>query len=71
MTATNKLINQKFNTMMQTMKKKQDTKYSESIIWYMSGDHCNTVCQRLRIGTYKKTLLTPFADDTMNTCRAA
>ena len=40
MTATNRLMSQKFRTMIHTMKKKQETKYSESIIWYMSGDHC-------------------------------
>jgi hypothetical protein len=39
MTATNKLRSQKLITTMQTMKKKQDTKYSASIIEYMSGDH--------------------------------
>ena len=32
MTATKRLMSQKFNTMIQTMKKKQDTKNSESII---------------------------------------
>ena len=43
MTATNKLMSQKLSTIMQTMKKKQDTKNSESIIWYMRGVHCDQI----------------------------
>lgn len=39
MTATNKLISQKFKTTIQAMKKKQETKNSASIIEYISGDH--------------------------------
>jgi hypothetical protein len=38
-TATNRLISQTFNTRMQTMKKKQETKNSASMIEYMIGDH--------------------------------
>ena len=38
-TATKRLISQKLSTRMQIMKKKQDTKYSASIIAYMIGDH--------------------------------
>ena len=37
MTATKRLMSQKLSTMIQTMKKKQDTKNSESIIWYTPG----------------------------------
>jgi hypothetical protein len=33
------LISQMFNTRMQTMKKKQETKNSASMIEYMIGDH--------------------------------
>ena len=40
MTATNKFKSQKFRTTMVTMKKKQETKYSASIMEYISGDHC-------------------------------
>lgn len=38
-TATNKLINQKLRTTTQIMKKKQETKNSESIIAYINGVH--------------------------------
>jgi hypothetical protein len=39
-TATNKLMSQMFRTMMQTMKKTQDTKNSASMIEYIIEDHC-------------------------------
>ena len=39
-TATKRLMSQKLRTMTQMMKKKHDTKYSESIMLYMSGVHC-------------------------------
>jgi hypothetical protein len=39
MTATNRLMSQKFNTMMHTMKKKHEIKNSESIMSYIKGDH--------------------------------
>lgn len=39
MTATKRLISQKLRTIMQTMKKKQETKNSESIMSYIIGDH--------------------------------
>jgi hypothetical protein len=39
MTATKRLISQKLRTIIQTMKKQQETKNSASIIEYMSGDH--------------------------------
>jgi hypothetical protein len=38
-TATNKLMSQMFNTRMQIMKKKQDTKNSASMIEYIIEDH--------------------------------
>lgn len=40
-TATNKLISQKLSTTIQTMKKKEDTKNSESITEYINCDHYN------------------------------
>ena len=39
-TATKRLMSQKLRTITQTMKKKHETKYSASIIEYISGDHC-------------------------------
>ena len=39
MTATKRLMSQKFKTMMHTMKKKHDTKNSESIMLYIKVDH--------------------------------
>lgn len=38
-TATNRLINQKLRTITHMMKKKHETKNSESTMLYMSGDH--------------------------------
>ena len=38
-TATNRLISQKFNTIISTIKKKHDTKNSASIISYIIGAH--------------------------------
>ena len=40
-TATKRLMSQKLSTTMQTMKKKHETKNSESIIEYIIGDHCS------------------------------
>ncbi|KAG1766293.1 hypothetical protein EDD22DRAFT_1011504 [Suillus occidentalis] len=42
-TATNKLISQMFSTWMQTMKKKQETKNSASMIEYMIGDRLKEI----------------------------
>jgi hypothetical protein len=39
MTAMNKLMSQKFRTMTQMMKKRQEMKYSDSIAEYIRGDH--------------------------------
>lgn len=39
MTATKRLISQKFRTIRHTIKKKQDTKNSASIMLYIMGDH--------------------------------
>lgn len=38
-TATKRLMSQKFRTITQIMKKRHETKYSESIMEYMSGVH--------------------------------
>ena len=38
-TATKRLMSQKFSTTMQIIKKKQETKNSASIIEYIRGDH--------------------------------
>jgi hypothetical protein len=40
MTAINRLMSQKFNTITQMMKKRQEMKYSASIAPYIMGDHC-------------------------------
>jgi hypothetical protein len=45
-TATNKLINQKFNTTTQRMKKKHETKNSASIMEYIIGAHCKIKAKR-------------------------
>lgn len=59
-TATKRLMSQKLSTMRQTMKKKQDTKNSESIIWYMMGDHCISIrkCEYAYTQLCKKDTLT-------------
>ena len=41
MTATNKLMIQKLRTTMQMMKNREETKKSESMTLYITGDHCN------------------------------
>ena len=45
-TATKRLMSQKFRITRQMMKKKAETKNSESIMSYMMGDHCNGVSSR-------------------------
>jgi hypothetical protein len=40
-TATNRLMSQKLSTTIQTMKKKQQMKNSESITEYINDDHYN------------------------------
>lgn len=39
-TATNRLMSQKFKTIIQMIKKKHEMKNSESIMSYIIGDHC-------------------------------
>lgn len=56
MTATKRLMSQKLSTMMHTMKKKQDTKNSESIMLYIKVDHWNIVSRRLSVYTEKHLL---------------
>jgi hypothetical protein len=52
-TATKRLINQKLSTMMQTMKKIQETKNSASIIEYMIGDHWIGHSKHISQSTYE------------------
>jgi hypothetical protein len=59
-TATNKLISQKLSTTRQMMKKKQDTKNSESITEYINVDHLpqgNEGRHQSRLYDKKKTRL--------------
>ena len=99
-TATNRLISQKFNTIISTIKKKHDTKNSASIISYIIGAHYHIPHVQLfrrKKNIYKNTKwgrgnwkkkgkfqihrpmtleinevsLTPFAEATIKTSRAA
>ena len=60
MTATNRLMSQKFKTMMAIMKKKHETKNSESIREYINGVHCRRKLAMCTVDTGKRTH-TPLA----------